>query len=327
MNEQELESIWKDAKDGNMGTLAPTAVYHLLTRIKKGNDWHVSSEFVDQFRNKRKHIEVFRRGMACALAVNQFNNKLKIDDYLVMIDSHLIPLLKHVAMKPRALVDDMHDVKVATGSYLVSYVSDYRNRCWCYLQLLTGSTEFTMTNPNDNITFEIDTVGMKKVVIKSDKTVNSQELSKLSRILIGYDECDMYDEWVRKQPNPRFETSEAYQECPPIRNNYFAADIFNAVSDSDSLIEHARLAMEEALRFKEFEKSVHDMYPKTWEERWLAVMEVILEKAPTLMDSRKHSLQTIAALCKLSLKSGYTATEVVARMSKIKTEKEANHGY
>ena len=45
------------------------------------------------------------------------------------------------------------------------------------------------------------------------------------------------------------------------------------------------------------------------------------------MDSRKHSLQTIAALCKLSLKSGYTATEVVARMSKIKTEKEANHGY
>ena len=45
------------------------------------------------------------------------------------------------------------------------------------------------------------------------------------------------------------------------------------------------------------------------------------------MDSKKRSLLTIAELCKLSLKAGYTATEVVARMSKIKTEKEANHGY
>ena len=329
MNDQEMESVWQEVRKDNYSSLVPSAVNSLLCRIKKGNDWYINGEFQYKFQAGVKGIEVFQRGMAAALNTNQYNHKLKITDYQAMIDPILIPLLKHVARKPRALVEDSKDVKIASGSNLVCYVRDYRERCWCYHQLLTGGTEFTTTFVLDKLLFELDALGTKKVVVKSDKTVNSNELTRLCKELIKQDECDMYDEWVLKQKPPQFETSEAFQDTRRIRDNFFSADVLENPRVSEEYIEHARLAMEEALRYREFETMVQARYPKTWEARWLAVMEVIVDKAPMLMDSRKHSEWSLAELCKLSLKAGYTAAEIIERMIKVKElkeQKEAGHG-
>ena len=330
MTSEEMDTVWAAVKDGADGHLhamgVPPVVARNLSRIKRGNDWCFTDEMNDIHRKDKNYIH---NGFAAAMLL-QDSSSLKVEGCLPLIAEYMIPLMSHVAKKPRCFVtyingEDTEVIKASGSTGLTAHLSDYRARCWAYVQLLTGGTEFTMAFSSGGPVFTLDVLVTKKIVNKTDNAVLKAEQDKALKSLLNSDPYYLYDTYILKSEAPTFEATEEFRE---IKSMDFVSSPGEVMSKGQEYI--ARKRADLAIQAKEVElyaafyEGLKPRYPESAAATMTAVFVHIVDRAPTYIGLKDHwRTRDFTALAKIALKTGATGEELYARYAKLQAAKKA----
>lgn len=330
MTTEEMDAVWTAIKSQSRGYLNARGINQLtarfLDRIKAGRDWRVTDTMTRE--HMANHKDWALKGITAAVTSCGYGRPVALSEVRALVTSEVLPLMAHVAKKPRCLMASSERESLsATGSTgLTAYLSDYRHRCWAYVQLLTGGTEFTMLFDSSGLPiFTLDVLVPKKLVNKTDNRVHKEELDKALKQFLNQDSYEMYDTYVLKSKPPEYRAdASGYGIRVILDDMYSAAEAArlgqNFIDSAQSTITFMQAELD---KYTKFNDSVKDRYPATYTERMTALFDALIDGAPKYISlGRDWRTGHISALAKVLLKGGFTSEEMVTRLNKLKEMKE-----